>query len=199
MRGGANHPHSILTPQRHMCRLQPVYRLSSVLHPSGQMLAKRRGTAHRWQVTRRPTSGLKSTVAVVEKMAESPSSADARGVGISRAAILKKISTLTRRHVGVHPHVMRIPLAPRELRGGGGCMALAPHLRMVVWPRKFRPHLPEKYDGTVNPTEFLQIYSTSILAAGGDEAIMANYFPVALTGMARSWLMNLPEGTLDSC
>jgi hypothetical protein len=27
---------------------------------------------------------------------------------------------------------------------------------------------------------------------------MANYFPVALTRMARSWLMNLPEGTLDS-
>jgi hypothetical protein len=50
----------------------------------------------------------------------------------------------------------------------------------------------------VNPTEFLQIYSTSILAAGGDEAIMANYFPVTLTGTTRSWLMNLPEGTLDS-
>jgi hypothetical protein len=47
-------------------------------------------------------------------------------------------------------------------------MALAPHLWMVVWPRKFRPHLPEKYDGTVNPAEFLQIYATSILAAGGD-------------------------------
>jgi hypothetical protein len=46
--------------------------------------------------------------------------------------------------------------------------------------------------------EFLQIYSTSILAAGGDEVIMANYFPVALTGTARFWLMNLPEGTLDS-
>jgi hypothetical protein len=28
---------------------------------------------------------------------------------------------------------------------------------------------------------------------------MANYFPVALTGMAWSWLMNLPEGTLTSC
>jgi hypothetical protein len=27
---------------------------------------------------------------------------------------------------------------------------------------------------------------------------MANYFLVALTGMARSWLMNLPEGTLHS-
>jgi hypothetical protein len=62
-------------------------------------------------------------------------------------------------------------------------MALAPHLWMVVWPCKFWPHLPEKYDGTVNPAEFLQIYSTSILAAGGDEAIMTNYFLVALTEM----------------
>jgi hypothetical protein len=90
-----------------------------------------------------------------------------------------------------------LPLAPRKFRGGG-CMALAPHLRMVVWPPKFWPHLPEKYDRTVNPVEFLQIYSTSILAAGGNEVVMANYFPVALTGTARSWLMNLPEGTLHS-
>jgi hypothetical protein len=77
-------------------------------------------------------------------------------------------------------------------------MALAPHLCMVVWSPIFQPHLPEKYDRTINPVEFLQIYSTSILAAGGNEAIMANYFPVALTGTARSWLMNLPEGTLHS-
>jgi hypothetical protein len=46
-------------------------------------------------------------------------------------------------------------------------MMLAPHLWMVVWPHKFWPHLPKKYDGIVNPAEFLQIYSTSILAAGG--------------------------------
>jgi hypothetical protein len=67
-------------------------------------------------------------------------------------------------------------------------MAFAPHLRMVVWPHKFWPHLPEKYDRTV----------TSILVAGGDEDIMANYFPVALTETMQSWLMNLPEGTLTS-
>jgi hypothetical protein len=77
-------------------------------------------------------------------------------------------------------------------------MALTPHPRLVVWPPKFWPHLPEKYDGTVNPAEFLQIYSTSILAAGGNEAVMANYLPVALTGTTRSWLMNLLEGTLHS-
>jgi hypothetical protein len=68
----------------------------------------------------------------------------------------------------------------------------------VVRPCKFQPHLSKKYDGTVNPAEFLQIYSTSVLAAGGDEAVMANYFSVALTGTTRSWLMNMPEGTLTS-
>jgi hypothetical protein len=77
-------------------------------------------------------------------------------------------------------------------------MVLAPHLWMVVWPCKFWLHLLEKYDGMVNPTKFLQIHSTSILTAGGDEAVMANYFPAALTGTTRSWLMNLPEGTLTS-
>jgi hypothetical protein len=68
---------------------------------------------------------------------------------------------------------------------------------MVVWSRKFQPHLLEKYDGTVNPAEFLQIYSTAILTAVGDEAVMANYFSVDLTGTARSWLMNLPAHLLE--
>jgi hypothetical protein len=75
-----------------------------------------------------------------------------------------------------HMHLSHVAL--REFRGGGW-LALAPHLCMVVWPPKFRPHMLEKYDRTVNPAEFLQIYSTSILAAGGNEAIMINYFPVA--------------------
>jgi hypothetical protein len=47
------------------------------------------------------------------------------------------------------------PPGSSGVSGGGGCMALAPHLRMVVWSPKFRPHLSEKYDGTVNPAEFL--------------------------------------------
>jgi hypothetical protein len=81
---------------------------------------------------------------------------------------------------------------------GGGCMVLALHLRMVVWSHIFWPHLPKKYDMSVNPTEFQQIYSTSILAAGGNEVVMANYFPVALTSTARSWFMNLPKGSLTS-
>ena len=81
---------------------------------------------------------------------------------------------------------------------GVGCAALADHLHAVVWPSKFRPYLPEKYDGTTNPSEFLQVYVTAIKAAGGNDAVMASYFHVALTGPARTWLMNLTPGMILS-
>ena len=81
---------------------------------------------------------------------------------------------------------------------GVGCATLAESLRAVAWPAKFRPHLPEKFNGTANPLEFLQVYITVITAAGGDEAIMASYFHVALTGPARTWLMNLTPGSIRS-
>ena len=75
-------------------------------------------------------------------------------------------------------------------------VALAEHLRMVAWLPKFRPHLPEKYDGTTNPSEFLQVYVTAITATGGNHAVMASYFHIALTGPARTWLMNLSPGSI---
>jgi hypothetical protein len=81
---------------------------------------------------------------------------------------------------------------------GVGCAALVDHLRTVAWTSKFRPHLPEKYDSTTNPSEFLQVYITAITAAGGNNAVMASYFHVTLTGPARTWLMNLTTGTTQS-
>jgi hypothetical protein len=81
---------------------------------------------------------------------------------------------------------------------GVGCAALVDHLRAVTWPSKFWPHLPEKYDGSTNPSEFLQIYITAITAAGGNDAVMASYFHVALTGPARTWFMNLTPGSIQS-
>jgi hypothetical protein len=79
-----------------------------------------------------------------------------------------------------------------------GCAALADHLRAASWPPKFRPHLPEKYDGTSNPSEFLQVYVTAITTAGGNTAVMATYFHVALSGPTRTWLMNLAPGSIYS-
>jgi hypothetical protein len=85
-----------------------------------------------------------------------------------------------------------VPLA------GVGCVALADHLRAASWPPKFRPHLPEKYDETSNPSEFLQVYVTAITATGGNTTVMATYFHVALSRPARTWLMNLTPGSVYS-
>jgi hypothetical protein len=94
------------------------------------------------------------------------------------------------------------PMGTRSQAGvplvGVGCAALADHLRVASWPPKFRPHLPEKYDGTSNPSEFLEVYVTAITAAGGNTAVMATYFHVALSGPARTWLMNLAPGSIYS-
>ena len=44
----------------------------------------------------------------------------------------------------------------------------------------------------------MQLYELSIEAANGDEKVMANWFPMALKDGARSWLLNLPLGSISS-
>jgi hypothetical protein len=101
------------------------------------------------------------------------------------AVVTPQAPTGTRSQVGV-------------LLAGVGCAALVDHLRAASWPHKFRPHLPEKYDGTTNPSMFLQVYVTAITSAGGNTAVMATYFHVTLSGPARTWLMNLAPGSIYS-
>jgi hypothetical protein len=42
------------------------------------------------------------------------------------------------------------------------------------------------------------VYQTIIEAAGEDDRVKANFLPTALTGAARSWLINQPEGSITS-
>ena len=79
-----------------------------------------------------------------------------------------------------------------------GCHTITPELRSVAWPGKFKPDLPPRYDDTPDPAEFLQLYELSIEAANGDEKVMANWFLMALKDGARSWLLNLPPGSISS-
>jgi hypothetical protein len=50
----------------------------------------------------------------------------------------------------------------------------------------------------LNPSKFLQVYVTAITASCGNTIVMASYFHVALTGSARTWLMNLTPGSIYS-
>jgi hypothetical protein len=61
---------------------------------------------------------------------------------------------------------------------GGGYLAFTDALCRVSWPRKFRPSITFKYDGSTNPREFLQVYNTDMeIAEGEDPHVMANWFP----------------------
>ena len=58
-----------------------------------------------------------------------------------------------------------------------GCHALTRELWQVRWPsvRTFKPEIPRKYDGRLNPAEFLSIYTVAVQAAGGrDEKVLAD-------------------------
>jgi hypothetical protein len=121
----------------------------------------------------------------LERARERRQNIDGRNLDQDFATVAPQTPMGTRSQTGV-------PLA------GVGCAALADHLRAASWPPKFWPHLPEKYDRTSNPSEFLQVYVTAITAAGGNTAVMATYFHVALSGPARTWLMNLTPGSVYS-
>jgi hypothetical protein len=80
--------------------------------------------------------------------------------------------------------------------GKGDFRALAPSLRQFVWTEKFKVGHIDKYDGSSNLEEFIQVYHTVINVTGGDDQVKANYQPTTLSDVARSWLINLPEGSI---
>ena len=63
---------------------------------------------------------------------------------------------------------------------------MAPALWQVQWPRKFRPETPPRYDSVTDPMIFLLACEEAVLRAGGDDRVMANWLPMALTGVPRA-------------
>jgi hypothetical protein len=84
------------------------------------------------------------------------------------------------------------------LVGKSGFRALSGPPKQVRWPDKFKTGNIDWYDGSSNPEEFIQVYQTVIEAARGDDWVKANFMPTALTGVARSWLINLLKGSITS-
>jgi hypothetical protein len=82
--------------------------------------------------------------------------------------------------------------------GRGGFRALVGPLRQIWWLDKFKTGNIDRYDNSNNHEEFIQVYWTIIEAVGGDDQVKANFLPTTLTGVARSWLNNLPEGSITS-
>jgi hypothetical protein len=65
-----------------------------------------------------------------------------------------------------------------------------------VWPKNFQPGHINIYHGSQNPEAFFQVYHIVIEAVGGDDWVKDNYLLMALSGTTRSWLINLPKGSI---
>jgi hypothetical protein len=76
----------------------------------------------------------------------------------------------------------------------GGIKSFSHDSRRVFGPPNFKPSTVNKYDGSTNPVEWLEVYLLVIKAAGGDSYVMANYLSICLSSSTRTWLMGLPTG-----
>jgi hypothetical protein len=69
---------------------------------------------------------------------------------------------------------------------------------MVRWPLNFKSLGMEKYDGSINPVKWLEVYQLTIKATVGDSYVMANYLPICLSSSAMTRLLGLPTGLVRS-
>ena len=82
--------------------------------------------------------------------------------------------------------------------GARGLKDFSPALRRVQWPPKFKSEMSSRYDGAADLSVFLLSYGEAVMEAGGDDKVMAHWFPMALVGMPRVWLLTLPESSVAS-
>jgi hypothetical protein len=87
---------------------------------------------------------------------------------------------------------------PDHHRLDGGIKPYSCRLRRVTWPPNFKSTAIDKYDGSTNPTEWLNIYQLAIKAAGGDSHVMVNYLSICLSASIRTWLMGLAANSITS-
>jgi hypothetical protein len=75
---------------------------------------------------------------------------------------------------------------------------LTPQLQVSPWPANFRAGTYPKYNGSTDPAQYIMSYQVAIASSGGDEAIMAKSFIIALEGSALTWYTRLPPLSIDS-
>jgi hypothetical protein len=58
----------------------------------------------------------------------------------------------------------------------------------------FKPSVIEKYVGSTNPAEWLEVYQLTIEATSEDSYVMENNLPVCLSSSAMTRILGLPAG-----
>jgi hypothetical protein len=75
---------------------------------------------------------------------------------------------------------------------------LAAELQDILWPQSYKPPQLPMYDGHSDPKQFLMGYEATISSYGGNAAVMAKSFVMAVRNMAQIWYSSLRPGTITS-
>ena len=75
---------------------------------------------------------------------------------------------------------------------------LAAELQAIPWPQSYKPPQLPMYDGHSDPKQFLMSYEATISSYGGNAAVMAKSFVMAVRNVAQTWYSSLRPGTITS-
>jgi hypothetical protein len=75
---------------------------------------------------------------------------------------------------------------------------LAAELQATPWPPSYKPPQLPMYDGHSDPKQFLMSYEATISSYGGNTAVMAKSFVMAVKSVAQTWYSSLRPGTITS-
>jgi hypothetical protein len=75
---------------------------------------------------------------------------------------------------------------------------LSAELQATPWPQSYKPPQFPMYDGHLDPKQFLMSYEATISSYGGNAAVMAKSFVMAVRSVAQTWYSSLRPGTITS-
>ena len=75
---------------------------------------------------------------------------------------------------------------------------LSTELQATPWPQTYKPPQLPIYDGHSDPKQFLMSYEATISSYGGNTAVMAKSFVMAVKSVAQTWYSSLRPGTITS-
>jgi hypothetical protein len=75
---------------------------------------------------------------------------------------------------------------------------LAAELQAIPWTQSYKPPQLPMYDGHSDLKQFLMSYEATISSYGGNAAVMAKSFVLAVRNVAQTWYSPLRPGTITS-
>jgi hypothetical protein len=76
--------------------------------------------------------------------------------------------------------------------------SLAAELQATPWPPSYKPPQLPMYDSHSDPKQFLMSYEETISLYGGNTAVMAKSFVMAVKSVAQTWYSSLRPRTIMS-